>query len=119
MPAATGRAPNAEKPQEDGGWPFSRQPPRFDDQGSAHRQFQGVHSASGTNFSGTIDGHDLPMPDFTEFAPNATFAYANPPDGADHIIYANPLIALDFANFAQGSNAQSMMDMNLGFNGLD
>ncbi|KAI0976403.1 fungal-specific transcription factor domain-containing protein [Xylaria arbuscula] len=91
--------------------------PRLHDQGTTNPQPPNVSPLVGTNFAGTTDTQDFWTPGFTESASNLTFEYENTLGAANHI-YADPLIALDFANFAQGPNTQSMMDYNLGMNGF-
>ncbi|KAI0432240.1 fungal-specific transcription factor domain-containing protein [Xylaria sp. FL1042] len=115
-PTTSNQAHNPEiLSQGDGRWPHSHQP-RFDDQGSASSQSQSVPSLAGMNLPGTTDSQDFLASEFPGFTSNITFEYANMLGGMDHM-YANPLVALDFANFAQDPNAQSMiLDHSLGSN---
>ncbi|KAI1313778.1 fungal-specific transcription factor domain-containing protein [Xylaria venustula] len=117
-PATPSQAPNSETSQVQVHRHRPRpHQPRLHDQGTANPQLQNVTPLVDTNFAGAIDTQDFWTPAFPESASNLTFECENPLGAANHI-YADPLIALDFANFAQGPNTQSMMDYNLGMNGF-
>ncbi|KAI1125090.1 fungal-specific transcription factor domain-containing protein [Nemania abortiva] len=82
--------------------------------GSAARPSQPVHSStSATN------ALDLSLPENPSITPNPAFEYTSIPDPTGiNYSYIDPLIALDFANFTQGSTTQNMTDLNLSVHGF-
>ncbi|KAJ8131159.1 hypothetical protein O1611_g2468 [Lasiodiplodia mahajangana] len=79
-------------------------------QRSASRRLQSTHSSTRTT-----NALDLSLTENPGIGSNATFEYPDVPDstGTNHT-YIDPLIALDFANFTQGSTTQNITDLNFG-----
>ncbi|KAI0512575.1 fungal-specific transcription factor domain-containing protein [Xylaria bambusicola] len=84
--------------------------PRLDNQGTLNQQ--DVPSSAGAFLPATTDTQDYSSSNFSEFFPNMTHDYTN------MLGMADPLIALDFANFAQAPDTQSIMDYDFGQNGF-
>ncbi|KAJ2977012.1 hypothetical protein NUW58_g7939 [Xylaria curta] len=111
---ATSLTPNYNKPREDGR-SFRPRNTSVNISGSVDCQFQNVPPPSSTDFPAVTGPQEFSMAGFPGFTSNAAFEYA----GTQGLIGADPLSALDFANFAQGPTVPSMPDFSFGFNGFN
>ncbi|KAI0096160.1 fungal-specific transcription factor domain-containing protein [Nemania sp. FL0031] len=78
---------------------------------SASRHVQNIHSTAGTS-----NALDFSLSSDLNISPSAAFEYPNIPGLARTDI--DPLIALDFANFTQGSTTQNIPDLNFSIHGF-
>ncbi|KAJ3561351.1 hypothetical protein NPX13_g8982 [Xylaria arbuscula] len=86
---------------------------RLDDIGVVNWQPPNIRPPVGATTSGTTDTQDQAGSGFADFYPNLTSDY---PDtlGMTDCLYTDPLLALDFANFAQDPDTQGRVDFSLG-----
>ncbi|KAI0474719.1 fungal-specific transcription factor-like protein [Xylaria cf. heliscus] len=114
----TSQAPNPSKSREESRWSRPTQL-SLDGPSSATHQFQSLPSSTSSNPPGTTSAQEFSLSSLPGFTSNPAIGYPNPqvPGEVDHLC-ADPLIALDFANFAQGSSAQGMIDFNFDLNGF-
>ena len=90
---------------------------RLDEPATVNWQPQTLRTSVGTTLLGTTDTQDHSSSNFSDTFPNLLLDYADTLGITDRM-YADPLLALDFANFAQDPETQGMTDYNFGQNGF-